>query len=121
MAIDDYPNIFTAMANQNSLMGAAGTGVCFPAAHTITTTGVAYPNQMIYGPGGLQATQTYPMPTTNPYMNRQLLLVVAPVANGFIVGIQGQDTDKLHYCKDYIEISQAIVAILALNKLIEKE
>lgn len=84
---------------------AGTTGVCFP---------VSYP---VY-----QQTQAVPTPLTMMQMIPGTLgFYVAPVANGFLVGINTQTLDKAKFCSNYTEAAEAIVALLALHKITEQK
>lgn len=67
---------------------------------TITTTGVYYP----------QPSMPQAIP---PHMN----LFIATIANGFLVYLVGEPMDNWRYCKDYAEVGEAIVAIMAFKQL----
>lgn len=85
---------------------------------TATTTTIAgYPYQ-----NGPFYTLDPPAPTM-PVMNMipgTLGFFISPVANGFLVGINTQSLDKAKFCTNYTEAAEAIVAFLALNKIMEQ-
>lgn len=98
----------------------------YTTATTITTAGntampVYYPNQSGLG-GGM--TYPYPNPAQPSYImptpQGQIMFFITPIQNGFLIGTEGALTEKCKYCKDYSEVAESIVALLALNKLTEK-
>lgn len=104
MGIDPY-----AAYNMNVLGGAGTTS----AMTTTGTTGTA-----IVGPG------FYPYPANVQMTSvpaQQIMLFVTPITNGFLVGEYGGLRNDNKFCKDYQELSEAIVALLVLKKLTQEK
>lgn len=104
-----------------NVSGGAGSGVCFPNAgmnQAITTTGISTSGVMTY-PTSQAVWSTYDMAGAAQQAStvRQSMFFVTQIGNGYIVGMQSQMTEDSKFCKDMKEISEAIVAMMALNKL----
>lgn len=115
-----------AIYNGNPLQG--GAGVC--------TTGVndqlvqqmieqyrnlTMANTQLYPPAQTQTLTTtgiyYPQPSMPQAIPPHMNLFIATIANGFLVYLVGEPMDNWRYCKDYAEVGEAIVAIMAFKQL----
>lgn len=101
MATNPYDLSWNTAGNAGYGSGITGT--------TITTTGMG----TVVGPGYYQVP--YQPPTVSPA--QQIMLYITPITNGFLLGEYGGLRNDSKHCKDYAELSEAIIALLVLKKL----
>lgn len=103
---------------QSAMQGLSQLGAMGGGCITGTTT-VAYPNMQ--NPFWNQHVQeSPPMVPVMQMIPGTLGFYVSPVANGFLVGMNNQSLDKAKFCTNYTEAAEAIVALLALHKIMEQ-